>query len=301
VLELPRPLGKAYKLQTAIAHFDMAHTYKAVLLIDADTVISPDYLEHALPYFDDEKVVAVAGHASTLWQPEKNTFINNFFLSYRERFYFFIQHVIKYGQSWKYINVMPIVPGFASIYRSSILPQITIDAPGLVIEDFNMTFEVHHKRLGRIVYTPRAIGYTQDPDNFHDYFKQIRRWNLGFWQTLFRHGYWPSLFWVALGFFVFEGVMSAIIFLVFPFVCVLLFLTYGFHLPYLFETLIKAVVLGDYAMTVIVAVVQNRWSYLIYGFGFLAMRFVDSVAYLLSIPKAIFSRSSGTWISPTRR
>jgi cellulose synthase/poly-beta-1,6-N-acetylglucosamine synthase-like glycosyltransferase len=301
VLELPRPLGKAHKLETAIKHFDFPHRFKAVLFVDADTIISPDYLDYALPYFNDPTVCAVAGHASTLWEPQKNSFTNNFFLSYRERFYFFIQLIFKFGQSWKYVNVMPIVPGFASIYRSSVLPHIDITAPGLVIEDFNMTFEVHHKKLGKIIYSPKVIGYTQDPDNLKDYFKQVRRWNLGFWQTVFRHGYWTSSFWVALALNIFETIFSSVIFFIFPITVILLFMTYGFNMPYLFEVLIKGVFVGDYILTIVAAYVEKRPVYLLYGLGFLFLRFIDSIAYLSSIPKAVFAKSTGAWTSPTRR
>ena len=55
------------------------------------------------------------------------------------------------------------------MYRVDVLDQIDIAAPGLVIEDFNMTFEVHAKKLGRIAFRPDvAVAYTQDPDTWDD-------------------------------------------------------------------------------------------------------------------------------------
>ena len=85
------------------------------------------------------------------------------------------------------------------MYRASVLKHIDITAPGLVIEDFNMTFEVQRKRLGRVAYTPKARCSSEDPLTLNDYRKQVQRWYLGFWQTVRRHGVWPSLFWVSLG------------------------------------------------------------------------------------------------------
>ena len=301
VYEMPAPLAKASKLQQGIRYFNFFENYKAVLFVDADTILETNYLDKALPFFDEKEVSAVAGHATTLWEPSKNSWRNMFFLSYRERVYFFGQRIIKFGQSLKYINAMPIIPGFASVYRTNILEQINIDPGGLVIEDFNMTFELHHNNLGRIVYSPEVVAYTQDPDNLKDYFKQIKRWNLGFWQTVFRHGFWNSVFWSVLAFYIFEVCFSTIMFLLLPFYLVLIFLNFGLDLPYTYEVLVKAIFLTDYLLTCVMAVVTGRSQYFIYGLGFLFMRFVDSIAYMYSIPKAIFAKSTGAWTSPTRR
>lgn len=301
VIELPPPLAKASKLQSTVNLLLAVEKYKAVLFVDADTILAPDYLTQALPFFEDPEVVAVAGHASTLWEPQKNTWLNQFILSYRERVYFFGQLFLKFGQSWKYINVCPIVPGFASVYRMSVLPFINIDPGGLVIEDFNMTFEVHHNNLGKIIYSPNVKAYTQDPDNLKDYFKQIKRWNLGFWQTVFRHGYWDSLFWYALIFFIFEVCFSTVLFLLFPVTLILILLNFGLSIPYEYELFLKGIFIADYILTLIIAVLQERPRYLIFGLGFVFMRFVDSLAYFYSIPAAVFSKSTGYWVSPTRR
>src|SRR4029450_7121923 len=97
------------------------------------------------------------------------------------------------------------------MYRTRILSSIDIDAPGLAIEDFNMTFEVHARRLGRIAFHPgRAIAYTQDPHTLRDYSKQVERWSLGFWQTLRRHGLHVGRFWCLLAAFVAEVLTSSV-------------------------------------------------------------------------------------------
>jgi biofilm PGA synthesis N-glycosyltransferase PgaC len=103
---------------------------------------------------------------------------------------------------------------------------------------------------------------------------------LGFWQTVFSHGFWPSSFWLALSFFVFEGIYSAVVFIIFPVTLVLILFGYGLNLPYQFELLIKGVIIGDYILTIIAAFAENRFSFLFYGLGFLILRFVDSVAYI---------------------
>ena len=138
---------KAEKISNTVKILKEKHEYKAVLFVDADTRINRDFLIRGLPYFSDSEVVALAGYATTLWDRSNTPFRNMFYVSYRERVYFFLQVVMKYAQTWRNISLSPIIPGFASIYRMDALSQIDIDPKGLVIEDFNMTFEVHHKKL----------------------------------------------------------------------------------------------------------------------------------------------------------
>src|SRR5699024_1135322 len=69
-----------------------------------------------------------------------------------------------------------------------------------------------HKRLGKIAFHPSVNATTQEPDNLGDYLRQIKRWNLGFWQTLRRHGLWPSGFCAALVLFVTEVLVASIAF-----------------------------------------------------------------------------------------
>ncbi|GAP54097.1 poly-beta-1,6-N-acetyl-D-glucosamine synthase [Arthrobacter sp. Hiyo6] len=193
VLELEANRGKAGALAEGIAHFDLCRKFKVVMLLDADTRPTPDYLETGLPLFSDPSVVAVAGRARSITTPPPSTALGRFLVAYRDRLYVVVQLLLKYGQAARGANVVSIVPGFASMYRTSALAKIKVLAPGLVIEDFNMTFEIHAKKLGRIAFHPSAaVAYTQDPDNLQDYIKQVRRWILGFWQTVRRMGCRPG-------------------------------------------------------------------------------------------------------------
>jgi poly-beta-1,6-N-acetyl-D-glucosamine synthase len=318
VLEIPVAGGKARALRTGIEHFRIAERYKAILLLDADTRLDEQYFEAALPLLDDPAVSAVAGYATTVWQPKSMSVPAQVLAAHRERVYVVTQLFGKYGQTWRHTNVTPIVPGFASLYRTDLLPHIEIDAPGLVIEDFNMTFELHRRRLGRIAFTPAARAYTQDPHRLQDYYKQMRRWTLGFFQTVRRNGVWKGKFWAALAFTLFELVSSGIVLLASAaalFVLALGDLTnalgvhlaawssvhegLGRHLSY--QTLAIGILLPDYAMTTMVAVIQRRPRYLVLGVFFLALRLVDSVAALVSLPRAWRVQSTGRWTSPQRQ
>ena len=87
------------------------------------------------------------------------------------------------------------MPGFASLYRTDVLGEIEIDPPGLVIEDFNMTFEVYQQaRWGGSASRSTAVAVTQDPYTLRDYTRQTKRWALGLWQTVSRHRPRANLF-----------------------------------------------------------------------------------------------------------
>src|SRR3972149_5925447 len=192
--------------------------------------------------------------------------------------------VLKFGQPWRYTNVTHIVPGFASMYRTSALEYITMNPPGLVIEDFNMTFEIHHKRLGIVAHDPRVVGFTQDPDNLRDYYRQIKRWHLGFWQTVRFHGLWPGKFWASLSLTLVEAVTSGLFFLGLPLLVLVWFVpgipgfvtvSIWLHAHLIAGWLWWGVFVPDYALTIIAAIAQKRPHYLMVGIAFPFIRFFD--------------------------
>ena len=320
VHELQPNRGKAGALSVGIAAFDLAGRFEVVMLLDADTAPTPDYLLTGLPQFDDPGVVAVAGTAATVWRPVgRSSVVGRCLRAYRERQYVLFQTLVKYGQAAEVVNVLTIVPGFASMYRTRILADIDIAAPGLAIEDFNMTFEVHARRLGRIAFHPgAAIAHTQDPDTLADYRKQVRRWSLGFWQTVRRHGIHHGRFWFSLAAFVTELLTSNLLFILFgPLLLIVtaaelwgtLLGTTGTVgaaaaevvsvLP--LQTLLLGVAAPDLVLTVGVAVLQRRPMYLLVGVTFLPLRCLDAWLCLSALWITRFTASPGTWASPTRR
>jgi len=316
VVELTPNRGKAGALTAAIEHFQLTDSFQVVMLLDADTQLAPDYLDTGLPFFDDPQVVAVAGRATTIFKRESRSRLGQFIVAYRERFYVSIQYLLKLGQAARNVNVVSIVPGFASMYRTRILSDIDISAPGLAIEDFNMTFEVHAKRLGRIAFHPRAaVAYTQDPDTFQDYTRQLQRWTLGFWQTVRRHGFHMGAFWGALTLYIMELITSSIMMILFLPLLVLSgsatiwmeitddrFGTAAAIVQTIpLWTVVLGVLLPDYLLTIFVVIVTRRARYLLLGFGFPFMRVVDAIICLGAIPQAFLGRSNGMWKSPVRR
>jgi len=318
VLALRRNRGKAGALCAGLRRFDLLDRYGAVMFLDADSAADTRYFDEALLMLAEPDVAAVAGYVRVVWEPGNLPVMGRLILGHRNRLYTLTQVLQKYGQTWRRASLCYIIPGFASIYRAEALDQIDIDPRGLVIEDFNMTFEVHRKHLGRIALSPQAVAYSQDPHTLGDYVSQVRRWNLGFWQTVRRHGVWFGWFWVAMGLFIIEMITSSVLFLMVPWIVLLLALPgltgdavlqwqwfAGMHDAVSGAvngwTLLFGVVLPDYLMTCIIAVAQRRPLMLLLGFASLPFRMLDAGIGLMSIPRAWLTTSNGQWKSPARR
>lgn len=317
VTETPSNVGKAGALELGIRHFQLATRYKAVLLLDADTRLDPGYFEAGLPLFDDAEVVAVAGCAATDWSSARRTSLAQLLTAHRSRLYALMQRVLRYGQTWRRTNATFVVPGFASMYRAAVLPKIDINPPGLVIEDFNMTFEVYRQRLGKVAFSLDAKAITQDPDVLRDYVRQMKRWALGFWQTVRRFRPRLDLFTAMVGLFMLELVVASVMMLAVPILALVLALpavipeiamwpgigeAYAAVSQHLALTnILVGVVLPDFLLTIVVAAVERRPRYLPLGLFLLPLRVLDAAITLYTLPLAWLRRSTGRWRSPSRR
>jgi poly-beta-1,6-N-acetyl-D-glucosamine synthase len=317
VTETATNVGKAAALSQGITRFDLIERFKAVLLLDADTRLDPNYFDATLPLFDDAEIVAVAGCAHSHWPTSGVSFVGRLLLAHRSRVYSLTQRLLKYGQTWRLANRTHIVPGFASLYRTGILGEISIDAPDLVIEDFNMTFEVYRKRLGRIGFALDGIAVTQDPSTLRDYTRQTKRWALGLWQTVRRHRLHLDLFSLMLGLLLLELVCASVLLLLLPFIILILVVPdlvpqtldwSGAATAHAFvagivslQTIAIGVFLPDYLLTCGTAIVERRPRYLFYGIFFVFIRIIDAAVALYTLPRAWQESSTGRWVSPTRR
>jgi cellulose synthase/poly-beta-1,6-N-acetylglucosamine synthase-like glycosyltransferase len=317
VIETETNVGKAGALSQGIESFGLLHRFQAVLLLDADTRLDSGYFNATLPLFDDPAIVAVAGCAHSDWQTSGVSFVGRLLLAHRSRLYSLTQRLLKYGQTWRASNRTHIVPGFASLYRTEILGEISIDAPGMVIEDFNMTFEVYRKRLGRVGFTLDGIAVTQDPNNLRDYTRQVKRWALGLWQTVRRHRLRWDLFSVMLVLLLAELLVASVMLVLLPFIVLVLIVpdifpqalawpwegdAHAFLAAHISLTTIAiGVLVPDYLLTCGMAIAERKPRYLFYGIFFVFVRIIDASLALYTLPAAWREKSSGRWVSPTRR
>jgi biofilm PGA synthesis N-glycosyltransferase PgaC len=180
-----------------------------------------------------------------------------------------------------------------------------------------MTFEVYQKKLGKVAFTLKAVAETQDPDTLRDYIKQTRRWAVGLWQTVRRHPPQANLFTAMLAALLLELITSSAIFLLLPLLVVILVVPdiahsvlhwapfFDVHAVVAAHMKLSAVLFGvavpDYALTILVAILDRRPRLLLVGLFFPLLRILDAAIGLASIPAGWLVRSNGTWKSPARR
>jgi biofilm PGA synthesis N-glycosyltransferase PgaC len=316
LLELMPGRGKARALVALIERFKLLQRYQFILFLDADTLINSQYLKRALRMFETHPyIVSIAGYAITPWRKHKIPSQRRFISAYRLRLNYMLQLSLVYGYSWKFFNAPFVIPGGCSIYKTSVLAKLHLDTPGILIEDFNLAFQINKKKLGKIGHLPSIYIFDEEPKDLKDYWNQVRRWNIGFFQTVRKNGIWPSLFWLSIGFFSLEVSINALIITLLPILA--LILTAWLYLELIrsqtvfsnlavwrYFTFIWAVIITlfimDYSITLFTAIRRKKPLLAIYGLGFLFFRYLDSLIVLSALPEGLFSKSVGKWRPPSR-
>ncbi|OGH16005.1 MAG: hypothetical protein A3C30_00905 [Candidatus Levybacteria bacterium RIFCSPHIGHO2_02_FULL_40_18] len=310
-------LGKAKALKTLLKKFNVLRSYDYVIFVDADTKLDANYLNRALKYmYYHPETAALTAHANPYWRKKTQVSIPDFISAYRTRLYRILQMSFMYGQTWKYTNVNVVIPGFAALFRTSVLKKLRLDTPGVWIEDFNLAFQVHKKNLGTISYEPNISATYEDPNTLADYWNQVKRWNVGFYQTLRAQGIWPSFFWLSLTVFTFEFFFYSIFILTIPIALILLVLSKlnfifvsgnsitSFLFPsgalYALEVFVILLIF-DYIITIIVGLYDKKYRLILYGPFFILFQFLNSLILLSSIKKGLFGHSSGRWVPAARK
>ena len=164
--------GKALAVQKAIKKFEIEANYKWLHVADADSVFSPNYFRIYRKKLSSKKNYAVAvGFVQSMR--------GNWISTYRALSYTYSQHVNRRIQS--YLGMISVFPGPITSFRTDIIKELDFDTHSLT-EDFDITLQVHRKRLGKIKFIPSAVNYTQDPQTLTDFIKQNLRWQRGFFQ-----------------------------------------------------------------------------------------------------------------------
>jgi len=311
--------GKAKALKYLFEKYDMFRRYKFIFIVDSDTQIDKDFVIQAFKLLANPKIGVVFGSVRIRWKQHIIPGLSYYFISYRERLGKFLQFCFTYGQTWPPTNVTYVVPGFATIYRSKILQNLRIDTPGILVEDFNLAFQIHRQKICKVGYSPMMIGWDQHPDNLSDYWKQVRRWNIGFFQTVRANGVWPSFFWVSLFVFSFEVLLNSLFILLLPLVLIVTLFSLIppqyvvsdnttlilqqqkiFDITRLQKIFIITFVV-DYLWTIGIGLASKKPQMLFYGLFFFIMHYITALILISAIVPGFFRKSAGKWTSPKRQ
>lgn len=181
VLQLEKNSGKPAALLEGYKHFNLSERYKAVAILDDDVTIEPNFIRRCIKLMTSE-VAIVVGKNITWWPDEQRW---NIWLAKRAYSYWSYQLLIRRIQS--FLGVMNCISGSNSVYRTELLDNVLHTMPPYIVDDTFWVLETHRRKLGKIVYAPKAHAYLQDPTNFRDWYKQNLRWLWGTFQGIIGH------------------------------------------------------------------------------------------------------------------
>lgn len=179
VYTVPVNGGKARAQVAALEYFGLCEgpiAYDWVIFLDGDSKVDKQF-------FAKMKAAAVDDSNSLYVGQIKSVRNSHVFSAARAAEYAFGHDFIKQGQD--NFGVIFVSPGCASMYNAKVLRHLKIDHKTLA-EDMDLTMQVH-RYGGKVKYVNDAIVHTQDPKSLKDYYKQILRWNRGFWQVVIKH------------------------------------------------------------------------------------------------------------------
>ena len=280
VVNTPKNMGS----KSAAQEFGMSYVTGDILIMtDADTLLSPDFVRYVEEDFQDENVHAVAGYIKSL--------PHNWLTACRELDYIIGQDVHKKAQS--NINSIMVIPGCGAGFRlSTFREHITFDHD-TATEDLDFTYKLH-KQGFRIHYDERAVVNTQDPATLPSYINQIRRWIGGGWENLVKHfdvirkrqGHA-----LEISLIYFEGMIFGLLFFLLPFINVVYFL------DFLVGYFIIALVIGLYG-----AMRRKRYDLLLYAPLFPFVLMLNSIIFFEQfIKRVLFRQKDTSWFKPGRR
>ncbi len=277
-------IGKAEAVNRATRHFNLTERYDYIATLDADTLVDSGYFVAAESCFEKNPDAAlVCGRVKS--RPY------NWLTAYRGLEYFMAHAIFRGGQS--NMGVVNVAPGVASTYRSSAFSSLEWNDDTLV-EDMDVTIQVHRKNLGAIVYEPGAVVHTQDPRTLWDYVRQIHRWYTGTWQVIRKYGMLKGIAKIdwEIKLLMGEGILFALALLLMP-----LWLALRPRLA-LVGAADAAIIT---ALSLACALVEDRWDVLFYAPLYAALRVINCSVLLYSFWNTIvLGRHTHGWFSAAR-
>ena len=253
-----------------------------VIATDADTLMSPNFVEQVYKAFQDPTVDAFAGYVKSL--------PNNWVTACREIDYAIGQDIYKTAQDK--INYLFVIPGCAGAFKTNVFREhIKFDHDTLT-EDLDFTYKLHKKEF-KIAYHQDAIVYTQDPNTVKSYLNQMRRWYGGGFQNLRKHigiVKKPNAA-LELSLMYLEGAFFACLLLLMPIIN--LELSLYIVVFYIFFNVLCGLFVG---------IRRKRWDLLLYSPFMIVFNYINSYVFLEQFVKElIFKKRNLIWYHPDRR
>ena len=148
-----------------------------MLSVDADSKLEPDSLIYAASHFANPEIGAVAGNVKVI---NRETVIT------KMQALEYIQGLNMVRRAQGYFKIVNIIPGPLGLFRKSALEQVEYYDHDTFAEDCDLTIKMLGKGW-KVEYEPKAITWTEAPEDIRSYFKQRYRWTRGILQSLRKH------------------------------------------------------------------------------------------------------------------
>lgn len=149
-----------------------------VVVIDDDTLVNPTSLGELLVPLAIEEVAAVGGNVRVI--PAKSLLVK-----IQQIEYLILMEIAKPFQTHFY-NAVLIISGAYGAFKKDLLNMVGAWDADIITEDLDLTWKLYRLKK-RVLFSERAVCYTDVPDNLRSFFKQRIRWDVGLFQTLIKH------------------------------------------------------------------------------------------------------------------
>jgi len=148
-----------------------------VMCVDGDSNLAPQSLREGMRHFVDPTVVAVAGNVKVVNRRNLLTWLQA--LEYVEGL-----NLVRSAQA--FFRTVNIIPGPLGIFRREAILEVGGYSSATFAEDCDLTLSLL-SRGWKIKYEPRAIAFTEAPEELFPLLKQRYRWTRGILQALRKH------------------------------------------------------------------------------------------------------------------
>jgi len=145
-----------------------------VVCMDSDSRLTADALRYAIAHFKDPHVGAVAGNVKVI--NRHNIWTKLQALEYIEGL-----NIVRNAQA--YFRSVNVIPGPIGIFRRKAIEATGGYDSDTFAEDFDMTVKILAEGW-KIDYEPKAVAYTEAPEELLDIIQQRYRWSRGILQAL---------------------------------------------------------------------------------------------------------------------
>ena len=168
--------GKGASLNYALKHYVKS---ELVMMLDADSVLSPVAIERAVSYFVNPKIDGVAANVQIMNQHTTLSILQKF------------EHMIGYRSKKAYslTNCEFVIGGVASTYRFSAIKAVGFYETDTMTEDISLSLKIVSggNKQHRIIYGADIIAMTEPVESARALFRQRFRWKYGSLQNIVKH------------------------------------------------------------------------------------------------------------------